>query len=304
MNGAPRPTGERIWSVYLVAVVAVVLCTPAGGDAAYRPGWHLAVHAAVGAAVFAVRWVAVHCSHDAARVLRGALAVVGLPVVFSAMGWLLPALHPEPYEYLWLAVDRALFGADVARLVDGALPRFGVELLQLDYASFYALCMASALLAGWHSGGRAFDRAVVLLVGGFLASYLGYLLVPTLAPKLVLAHPADVEGLWLTAPVRACIDGAEANRWDCFPSGHTMMTVTSLIILWRWARPAFRVLLLPGLLLIASTVLLRYHWVADVAAGAACAWPCVWLCDRLVDCDGWPPAPAGQGRAVGQQSRK
>lgn len=290
MNGAPRPTCERIWSVYLVCVVAVAWAAPEtrSGDAA---AWlHLLVHVAVGAAVVGVRWVAVHRSHERARMLRGALAIVGLPVVFSAMCWVLPAVHPEPYEYLWLAVDRAVFGADAARLVDGALPPWFVEVLQLDYASFYALCVASALLAGWRSGGRAFDRAMLLLVGGFLASYLGYLLVPTLAPKLALAFPEEVAGLWLTAPVRAWIDGAEANRWDCFPSGHTMLTITSLIILRRWARPAFRVLLVPGLLLIASTVLLRYHWVSDVVAGAVCAWPCAWLCDWLADRDGWPPA--------------
>jgi membrane-associated phospholipid phosphatase len=96
--------------------------------------------------------------------------------------------------------------------------------------------------------------------------------------------------LWLTPTLRTWIDAGEANPWDCFPSGHTMLTITSLIILWRWNRRWFRWLLLPSLLLIVSTVVLRYHWSIDVLVGALLAWPCVWVGDRLADRDGWPAA--------------
>jgi membrane-associated phospholipid phosphatase len=283
-----KPTIERIWLCYLAAVVLVAWLTPAPGGHVGMRAWHLLVHAGLTAAVLGVQHVAVRRGNDAARALRAALAVVGLPLVFSAMCWLLPAVHPEPYEYLWCDVDRAVFGQDIARAVDGALSPWFVELLQLDYACFYPLCLATVLLARRGGGGPAFDRALLLLVGSFLASYHGYLLVPTLAPKVVLADAQHVDGLWLTEPVRAFIDGAEANAWDCFPSGHTMMTLTSLIILWRWARRWFWWLLLPALLLIASTMLLRYHWAGDVLAGALCAWPCARLCDWLADLDGWP----------------
>ena len=136
---------------------------------------------------------------------------------------------------------------------------------------------------GWPA---AMDRALLLIVGGFLMSYLGYLLVPTIAPKLVFDGLGELRGVWATPTLRAWIDGAEANHWDCFPSGHTWLTITSLLILRRWARRWFFVLLLPGIALIASTVLLRYHWCADVVAGALLAWPCARLCDRLADADG------------------
>jgi membrane-associated phospholipid phosphatase len=294
---AIAPTSERIWFTYLGTVMAVALLVPGGGGDAHAVGTFVAVNAAVGLVVAYSRWLAVHRGHDAPRVLRAALAVIGLPVVFSSLCWLLPGVHPEPFEYAFLRLDRAWFGADAGLLVD-RLPRWLVELLQVVYASFYGICIGSAVLAGLRSGRAAFDRAVLLLVGGFLASYLGYLLVPTLAPKVVLAFEHEVNGLLLTPQLRASIDAGEANPWDCFPSGHTMLTLTSLLILWRWHRTAFRWLLVPGLLLIASTVLLRYHWTIDVLVGALLCWPVARACDRLADRDGWPRAPHGGGRTA------
>lgn len=280
------PTCERIWATYLVCVSAVALLTPGGGAVGHEPIRFVCIQAAVALAVVACALVA-RRRHEAARLPRAALAVIGLPTVFSSLCWILPGVHPEPYEFRWLALDRAVFGDDPGRVV-AHLPAPVVELLQVDYAAFYVICIASGLLARRCSGAAAFDRAVVLLVGGFLVSYLGYLLVPTIAPKVVFADLPEPRGLWLTASLRAGIDGAEANHWDCFPSGHTMMTLTSLLILWRWARRWFWLLLLPGVLLVASTVLLGYHWCIDVAVGAALAWPVARGCDLLMDRDGWP----------------
>ncbi|MCU0863809.1 MAG: phosphatase PAP2 family protein [Planctomycetes bacterium] len=290
----PAPTSERIWLCYLAAVGAVALLADGGGDARHDRVRFLALHAGILVVVLAVAAVA-RRGPAAARWWRVGLATLGLPVVFSALCWLLPAVHPEPYEYAFAALDRAAFGRDPGTLVDH-LPPLANEVLQLCYAGFYLLCFAAAIGAGVRSGAAAFDRAVLWLVGGFLCSYLGYLLVPTLGPKVVLAFDREIEGLGLLAPLRAAIDAGEANPWDCFPSGHTMLTITSLLILWRWNRRWWCWLVLPGALLIASTVLLRYHWAIDVLVGAALAWPVARGCDRLADLDGWPVAtPARSG---------
>ena len=288
MLNRPAPTSERIWLSYFGCVLAVASLTPGGGMEQHDPMMFVLAQAPILMVVLFSHWVAVHRSHDAARWLRAGLAVVGLPIVFSALCWLLPAVHPEPYEFVWLEVDRWLFAQDLSRYADD-LPAWVIEVLQLDYAAFYVLCIVSALVSGYCSGRRAFDRAVLLLVGGFLSSYLGYLLFPTIAPKLVLEHGREVQGLWFTAAVRESIDAMEANHSDCFPSGHTLLTCISLIVLWRWARRWFWLLLVPCLLLILSTVLLRYHWASDVIVALLWAWPCALLCDFLADRDGWPP---------------
>jgi membrane-associated phospholipid phosphatase len=287
----PRPTAERIWLCYLACVAAVAVITIAWGAPGHDATRFLIVHAVVLVVVLVSRWCAVHRSHDAARAPRVFLGLIGLPVVFSSLCWLLPHAHPEPWEHSFLALDRALFGSDIGHAA-AHLPGWLVEVLQICYAGFYGLCIASAVGAGLGRGKAAFDRASLRLVGAFLCSYLGYLLVPTLAPKVVLAFEHDIEGLWLTPALRHAIDAGEANLWDCFPSGHTMLTLTSLLSLWRWNRRWFHWLVLPGALLIVSTVLLRYHWTIDVVAGALLAWPVARACDWLADRDEWPAAPA------------
>ncbi len=285
----PLPTVERVWLAYLCCIAVVAVCTPGGGMEQHDPGMFLLVHSPLLIVVLISYWLASYRPHNAVRWLRAGIAIIGLPLTFSALCWLLPSVHPEPYEFMMLDVDRWLFGGDLSRYADN-MPQWLVELLQLDYAAFYGICIVSPLLAAASSGRYAFDRAVLLIVGGFLSSYLGYLLVPTIAPRLVLEHSHELRGLWFTDSVQVAIDAMEANPWDCFPSGHTMLSLTSLIVLWRWATGWFWLLLLPVVVLILSTVLLRYHWCSDVFAGALWAWPCARLCDWLADRDGWPVA--------------
>lgn len=283
-------TLERVFLVYLLLMVGVGLSTPSGGDLHYEPGLHtLTIGALIAAQVAGVligRRVAVWQR----RWLRAVLACVSVPVAFSAMGFLLPAIHPEPYEWRFHALDQRVFaGHPTVWLQPYLWPPF-TELLQWIYAAFYLIPAMSAVLVARARGGAAFDRAMTILVLGFLCSYLGYLLWPTIGPEYLLDHGPALQGVWLEARIHAAIAAAEANIWDCFPSGHTMLSLMSLMVLWRWARPAFWLMLPVVGLLVFSTVALRYHWVWDVLAGAALAWPSLRLGDLLLDRDGALPA--------------
>ncbi|GAB4145311.1 MAG: hypothetical protein Fur0037_13220 [Planctomycetota bacterium] len=278
-------TLPRILLAFLVVVSMAHGLAGGGGDGSYRPILHALVSAGLFALVLAVERFCRELSAAAGRAARTALCCLFLPVVFSAMGWLLPAVHPEPFEWTFAWLDARILGD---RAAFAHLPWPLVDLLQITYASFYAIPIAAAVLAGRKSGARAFDRSMVILTFGFLASYLGYLLVPTLGPAVALPGLEGPRGSWLAARLHEWIDAAEANRWDCFPSGHTMMSLMSLHVVRRWAR-AFTVpfAVVVGIL-IASTILLRYHWVADVLAGAALAPICMRIADRMLDADGVP----------------
>ena len=107
---------------------------------------------------------------------------------------------------------------------------------------------------------------MALLVGGFLFSYLGYLLVPTLGPKDVMPMAPAAGSAWADA-LHAALNDAEANPWNCFPSGHTMLGVVSLAVVAKHARRHVLAFAVPVVLLVAATLVLRYHYVADVFAG-------------------------------------
>jgi membrane-associated phospholipid phosphatase len=288
-------TLERIWLAYAAVAIAVALGADGGGNAGHRPLLFAALHLLLASMQFAIAAAARRWPPAKVRVLRALASCAGLPVTFSSYCWLLPAVHPEPYEYRWLACDRALFGGDLSAAALEAMPPVLLTALQLVYASFYLLPIAAGLLVARARGAAAFDRAMAILVGCFLASYLGYLLFPTLPPEDALAAGGNVCSHRVGADsvagaVHRWIGAAEANRRDCFPSGHTMLALASAIVVWRWARAALASLLAVALPLIASTVCLRYHWPADVAAGALCAWPAVRTVDWLLARDGTPSA--------------
>jgi membrane-associated phospholipid phosphatase len=286
-------TYERLWVTYLSLVLAVAALTDGGGAHEHAPVMCVGIHLVL-LALLGLHWVAARRGNaSGTRQRRALMALVFLPVVFSALSLLLPAVHPEPWEYRWYEMDLACCGGDVSALALAATPSWALLPLQLIYAAFYFVPIAAGLAVAAARGGVAFDRAVVLLVGSFLFSYLGYLLFPTLAPKVVLPGDSAPLADGFGAAIRAWIDAAELNPWDCFPSGHTMLSLTSVLVVHRWARRLLPWFLLVVVPLIASTVVLRYHWPIDVVAGALLCWPTARALDWLQDRDGQPAAPAG-----------
>lgn len=284
------PTLERVWLTYLGCVIAVALLAPGGGSPGHRPGAFLGLHGGLLLLHLLLGHWTARVGAQRARPARALAALVSLPLVFSSLAWLLPGVHPEPWEWTWLAWDRAVLGLDPTVALQGLLVPVFTELLQWCYAAFYFLPIGACLLAAGCRGGAAFDRAMTLVVFGFLLSYLGYLLFPTLPPYRFLDHGPPLQGVWLTTELNRLLYEAEANRWDCFPSGHTMLALCSVWLVVRWARRWLWLYVPVTALLVLSTLALRYHWLIDVLAGAALVWPAVWLGDRMLDRDSAAPA--------------
>ena len=219
---------------------------------------------------------------------RGAYAGIGLPIVYSSAGLVLPHMHPEPYEFTLIAIDRALFGCDPTVALAPLLQPWSTELLYWCYASFYFLPVIVVLWTAKRHGVRKFAPALTLIVFSFLWSYLFYVLLPARGPQLYFPRDAPPQGLWLASDLDRWILAAEANKWDLFPSGHTWVTLVTLALAWRHVRPCFWLLLPVGSLLIVATMALNLHFVIDVLAGAVMAAVTLVVGDRLVGRDPEP----------------
>ncbi len=211
------------------------------------------------------------------RLAWSLFTAIGLPTVFSAVGLALPAMHPQPYEWACIAFDRWLFGFDPTVAAQRWLTPWLVEALQLAYASFYLLPLLVLVTLLRQRRHAEYDACLCAVGLGFLLSYLGYYLLPTLPPYRYFEHGVPVPGLWLAESVHALLDALEANRFDCMPSGHTMLTLMTMALAWRYTPRLLFVLLPIGALLLVATVALRYHYVADVLAGALLAAVALWL---------------------------
>jgi membrane-associated phospholipid phosphatase len=269
---------DKIVIAYVIIIAALIIAF------SFRiPVWWqlIAAHAL---AISVVWWIArwdqstsrrVAASSSLASFLHGWYPVALIPATFKELTYLIPLVHPRDFDQQLAAMDYRLFGAHptiwLERLTWPAL----TEILQMVYATYYFLpIILGAVL--WRKGWVERYRFWVFVVAlGFYISYLGYITVPATGPRFLLeikdAQSFPLTGVWLFQRLRETLDRAEGITRDCFPSGHTEMTLLVLYYARRFHRRTFWLLLPVGSALIFSTVYLRYHYVIDVIAGAAAA---------------------------------
>ena len=174
----------------------------------------------------------------------------------------------------WLAdLDFRIWGAHPSVWMERIHTPVLTEFLQVVYTLFVpAVLLIAAVL--WKKGRTAdFQYYAFLIALGFLTSYVGYLLVPARGPRFLLKHLQHIplQGLWLFQGMQTALDRLESAHYDCFPSGHTELTILawwgSRMISNRW----FRVYSAYTPCIIFATVYLRYHYTVDLLAGAGLA---------------------------------
>jgi len=200
------------------------------------------------------------------------------PVVYVAgcyreMDILVPAVRQRNYDQ-WLAnLDYAVWHANPTVWLERIQSPVATEYLQIVYTLFVPAVLLVAFLF-WRQGKYAEFRYYAFLVTlGFLVTYAGYVTVPARGPRFQLAHLQHIPltGLWFFDTMQNGLDRLESIAYDCFPSGHTELT----ILAWWSSRYLRNSLFWPYFAytssIIFATVYLRYHYTIDVLAGAAVA---------------------------------
>src|SRR5450432_3608214 len=157
------------------------------------------------------------------------------------------------------------------------------EFLQIVYTLFLPAVLLIAWLL-WKKGRYAeYQYYAFLIVLGFLASYAGYMAVPARGPRFLLKHLQNIplRGLWLFQVMQNGLDRLESAHYDCFPSGHTELT----ILAWWGSRMVskgwFRIYFAYTPCIIFATVYLRYHYTVDLLAGMVTAAVLILTAPRL-----------------------
>lgn len=244
---------ELLYVWYGWTVAALLFCC--GGEVQGRWLW-FAGHLAV----LVPAWLLSRWRRDWLRYLA---IFILLPGAFTGLGQFIADLVPAPFEWRvrswdeWIGGDRVL-----ACFADP--PAWLVELCQLCYSSFYFLPLVLAGALVLEKKGRVLPDCAELLVGGFLLSYLGYLLMPTLPPYRFLDYETALRGGPLFGILNPLLHRLEGLRQDCMPSGHTMMTLLTITLAWRYSKRQLCWLAPIGGFLILGTIVLRYHWFVDL----------------------------------------
>ena len=212
-------------------------------------------------------------------------------LTFKQLYYMVKPIRVIDYDYIFIEVDRWIFGTDPTHLLYQISNPLLTELLQIIYGMFYLLPILLGLFLLRKKRFVAMDFAVFSIVYGFLLSYLGYFTLPGIGPRFTLHDFTTINeqlpGIFFTNFLRELVNvgesipsgtpnPAEVVQRDIFPSGHTMITLIVIFLSVR-LKSRSRYFFVPvGSLLIFSTVYLWYHYVIDLAGGLVLMMFSVW----------------------------
>ena len=193
--------------------------------------------------------------------------------LYKEMAILIPSVRHSNADQ-WLAnLDYWFWGMHPTVWLERIQSRPLTELLQLVYTLFVPVVLLIACLL-WKRGRYADFRYYAFLIAlGFLASYIGYLIVPARGPRFLLRdlQHMPLRGLWLFKGMQSTLDRLESAHYDCFPSGHTELTILAWWSSRQISSRLFWLYFSYTLGIIFATVYLRYHYTIDLLAGALLA---------------------------------
>jgi membrane-associated phospholipid phosphatase len=235
-------------------------------DAPWMLAWHIGGSALL---VFEVKR-----PNPTSWIFRNWYPILYVASCYREMATLIPVIRHGYAADGWLAdLDYRFFGVQPS-IWFGQHQIAAVNVfLQLIYTLFIPAVLFVGVLI-WRKGAiQDFQYYAFLIALGFLASYVGYVLVPARGPRIWLKdlQYMPLQGSWLLHSMRSTLDGLEKAHYDCFPSGHTELTILawwgSRMVSKRWWIAYFAYT--PPLIF--ATVYLRYHYSLDVFAGALLA---------------------------------
>ena len=151
---------------------------------------------------------------------------------YKEMALLIPAVQASDihrhYSDRWLAnLDFRIWHANPCVWLERIQTPALTEFEQLVYTLFVPAVILVALLL-WHKGRYKEFQYYAFLIGvGYLVSYVGYIFVPARGPRYLLnsLQHIPLQGLWLFRSMQDGLDKLESYHYDCFPSGHTELTL-------------------------------------------------------------------------------
>jgi membrane-associated phospholipid phosphatase len=192
---------------------------------------------------------------------------------YKEMALLVPAIRHYAAD-AWLAsVDLRFWGAYPSVWLERIYSQALTEYLQIVYTLFVPAVLLVGFILWRQRRYGEFQYFAFLIASGYLASYVGYLLVPALGPRFLLKplEHLPLQGLWLFQNMQHTLNRLESTAYDCFPSGHTELTILACWMSRLVSNRLFGIYFCYTLSIIFATVYLRYHYTVDLLAGAALA---------------------------------
>jgi hypothetical protein len=224
------------------------------------------VYTGIGIGPLLFRWLS--ALYPQVKLLEVAASFWLLPSAFFGhryLGPIVDVVHPQLVDRHLAAADLWLFGTHPSDVLSSALAGLPMDALLVCYYTYF-ICSTILGISLYRSGRRAiFDQYILTLCFCYVFNFICYSLFPAVGPRYFLFDIFDgsLQGAYLTPFLESTMRGPIFVR-DCFPSGHTAITLVVLGYSLFYSRRVFWFSLPLGLGLIVATVAGRFHYGIDL----------------------------------------
>ena len=205
---------------------------------------------------------------EVARFVRDWLPAVFLTIGYWLSGWYFVAPMPR-FETLFQAWDRRVLGRDSGAWLILSLPRAAVEVLELAYVGCFIFVPGGMLVLYVTGHAAAADRFWTLVLAGELGSFAFLPWIQTRPPRVLETGIAIERRPLLLRHVNRFMVKNTSIGYNTFPSGHVAGSFATAIAVSEVVPALAPWMFAIAAAITAASVLGRYHYFVDAAAGAA-----------------------------------
>jgi len=204
--------------------------------------------------------------------------IVVMNFAFTSIRYVVPALGSRIRDDLLVAIDKLLIGGDLSIMAQQLYSKPLTELMSLGYMLFIVFLIFSFFYYGITAELFKLRAFCVGLFTLYAFGITGYTIIPAQGPLVYLADylTVPVEGYFFTWLNEAMVKAGSAG-YDVFPSLHVGVGLYLLLFFSRFDRGIWRAYLIPFVLLVISTIYLRYHYCIDLICGMLLSLACFHL---------------------------
>ena len=250
-----------------------------------HPYWRLATHLGLALIFWFVPPLLRRSHLPLLRLIGEIYLPFTFPLFYAEMEFLGIVFHGfhDSFDPWLIDLESKIFGLQPSLAWSAAWPwPWFHELMEFAYFSYY-LFSPVVLIMLFKGAGPADDerwpavRAFVRdLSATMLLCYSLYTFFPAWGPKFINTQPIDVPG-WIFTDIMHAIHFNGAILGAAFPSSHVAGSMMGWWHVWKWFPKHRGWMSVLWVLLCASTVYCRYHYVVDVIGGLMLGALVIWL---------------------------
>lgn len=199
--------------------------------------------------------------------------LIYLFVIFESFFMILPYVNLCRYDKILADIDFSWFGVHPTVWIERFIHPGLTDLMYLLYIFYFPMPLFILVYLYKNKRFIELDKSVFIFMVVYYTAYIGYFIVPASGPRfyepLMQLQTKDLDGLFLSIPIRKIINFLEPNKLDAFPSLHSAISFTTMLVMVKYNKRMFWYFLPVIIGIFVSLVYCRYHYVVDIVAGVA-----------------------------------